>query len=197
MEPDITPAPPEAGIIKTARDAAGMSIQAAADRSREIDPEGNGVSAVYWGNIERGIGGRRGRRVKATASAMKLALMAATVGAEPAELAAAGRGDAVLALETILRRQHIRPGIPARRRGAPIRREDLPPVLQDIDLEALADAIEKVDADIAEFKPWADKYEADTWRNSGLSLDGKRVMIAMYRNLRYGGAAGAGRARSG
>jgi len=103
MEPDITPAPPEGGVIKTAREAAGMTIQAASDRSRRLDPQGNGVSPVYWGNIERGEGGRRGQRVTARASDMKLALMARTVGVTPEQLTWAARGGAAHVLRVILR----------------------------------------------------------------------------------------------
>jgi hypothetical protein len=105
MDPDIPPAPPEAKVIKLAREAAGLTIQAASEKSRHLDPEGKGVSPVYWGSVERGTGGRRGQKVPARASAMKLALMGRTTGVEPRHLAEAGRPDAARVLDEILRRE--------------------------------------------------------------------------------------------
>jgi len=191
---EMPPAPPEADVIRLARMAARLSPAEAAAAVRD---EGGKISDPYWRDVERGHGGRRGLRVVTRASEGMLAQMALAVGVTPEQLTEAGRADAAQVLDTILARQPARRGLPVKKHATPIRREDLPPVLQDINLEALADAIEQVDRDIAAFKPWEDRYEADTWQNRGLTLDGKRVMIAMYRNLRYGGAAGAGRARSG
>src|SRR5580693_4763055 len=100
MSPDI---PPEAEVIRLAREAMDMTAQDAAEASRARD--GKGVSAAYWRDVERGHGGRRGQRVPTRASARALAAMARVVGVVPAQLAEAGRGDAARVLEEILRRE--------------------------------------------------------------------------------------------
>src|SRR5580704_9479840 len=101
MSPDVTPAPPEAEVIRLAREAMDMTAQSAAEASRAR--EGRGVSAAYWRDVERGYGGRRGQRVPTRASARALAAMAHVVGVMPAQLAAAGREDAARILEEIRR----------------------------------------------------------------------------------------------
>jgi hypothetical protein len=103
MSPDIPAAPPEADVIRLARDAAGMTAQSAAEATRTHDAKG--VSAAYWRDVERGSGGRRGQRVATRASARALAAMARVVGVMPAQLAAANREDAARVLEEILRRE--------------------------------------------------------------------------------------------
>ncbi len=100
MSPDI---PPEAEVIRLAREAMDMTAQSAAEASRAHD--GKGVSAAYWRDVERGYGGRRGQRVPTRASARALAAMARVVGIEPALLARAGREDAARVLEEVLRRE--------------------------------------------------------------------------------------------
>lgn len=102
MPPDITPAPPEATVIRLAREAMGITAQAAADAT-------SGISAAYWRDVERGHGGRRGQRVPARASARVLAAMARTVGVEPHQLAEAGREDAARVLAEIQRREGAAP----------------------------------------------------------------------------------------
>src|SRR5580700_6542965 len=99
MSPDT---PPEAEVIRLAREAMDMTAQDAAEASRARD--GKGVSAAYWRDVERGYGGRRGQRVPTRASARALAAMARVVGVTPPELAAAGREDAARVLAEILRR---------------------------------------------------------------------------------------------
>ena len=79
-----------------------MTAQDAAEASRAHD--GRGVSAAYWRDIERGYGGRRGKRVPTRASDRALAAMARVVGVTPAQLADAGRGDAARVLQESLRR---------------------------------------------------------------------------------------------
>jgi len=100
MPPDT---PPEAEVIRLAREAMDMTAQDAAEASRARD--GKGVSAAYWRDVERGHGGRRGQRVPTRASARALAAMARVVGVHPAQLAGAGREDAARVLEEILRRE--------------------------------------------------------------------------------------------
>src|SRR5580704_9973647 len=111
MSPDVTPAPPEAEVIRLAREAMDMTAQSAAEASRAHD--GKGVSAAYWRDVERGYGGRRGQRVPTRASARALAAMARVVGVKPPQLATAGRDDAARVLAEILRRESPAPPLRA------------------------------------------------------------------------------------
>lgn len=190
MGQDIPAAPPEAEVIRLAREATGMTAQSAAEASRAHD--GKGVSAAYWRDVERGYGGRRGERVTTRASARALAAMARVVGVQPAQLTAAGREDGARVLEEIHRRQ--RPAPPPLE---PVRKENLTSLLHDQDLERLAPYLEEVDRQIAEFRPWEDEYEADTWRKPGVPIDDRRVLIALYRRHRDEQATGSGRSRTG
>jgi hypothetical protein len=113
MSPDV---PPEAEVIRLAREAMDMTAQSAAEASRAHDARG--VSAAYWRDVERGYGGRRGERVTTRASARALAAMARVVGVEPPQLAAAGRDDAARVLEEILRREQA-PATPEPPRESP------------------------------------------------------------------------------
>src|ERR1700749_366507 len=99
MGQDIPAAPPEAEVIRLARKASGMTAEDAAAASKTHDPLGKGVSATYWRDVERGYGGRRGRRVPARASDRTLAAMARVIGIRPAQLTEAGREDAARVLE--------------------------------------------------------------------------------------------------
>lgn len=101
MEPETPAAPPESDVIKLARKAADLTALAAAEASRAHDQRG--ISVTYWRDVERGYGGRRGKRVTVRASDRALAVMARVVGVTPAQLTAAGRGDAALVLEKMLR----------------------------------------------------------------------------------------------
>lgn len=103
MGQDIAPAPPEAEVIRLARQAMDMTAQDAAEASRSQD--GRGVSAAYWRDVERGYGGRRGQRVTVRASDRALAAMARVVGVQPSQLAGAGREDAARVLNEALRRE--------------------------------------------------------------------------------------------
>lgn len=103
MGQDIAPAPPEAEVIRLARQAMDMTAQDAAEASRSQD--GRGVSAAYWRDVERGYGGRRGQRVTVRASDRALAAMARVVGVTPPELTSAGREDAARVLDEMLRRE--------------------------------------------------------------------------------------------
>lgn len=103
MEPNIReiPAPPEAELIKLARMAARLGVD---DAVAKVRAAGGQISPTYWRDIERGHGGRRGRRVPSRASGGLLAQMAHAVGVTPSQLAGAGRRDAAQVLEEILRR---------------------------------------------------------------------------------------------
>jgi transcriptional regulator with XRE-family HTH domain len=99
--PDVTSEapPPEARLIRTAREAAGMTAAKAAEATK------GAVSATYWRDIERGHGGRRGQQAPARASARLLAAMARVTGVTPDQLAGAQREDAARVLAEILRRE--------------------------------------------------------------------------------------------
>jgi transcriptional regulator with XRE-family HTH domain len=95
--------PPEARLIRTAREAVGMTAARAAEATK------GAVSATYWRDIERGHGGRRGQQVPARASARLLAAMAHVTGVTPEQLAGAQREDAARVLAEILRREDAPP----------------------------------------------------------------------------------------
>jgi hypothetical protein len=102
----LPPAPPEAELIRLAREALGMKASAAARRMAETCPPDAAITAGYWRDIERGAGGRRGQRVTVRASDSTLAHMAVVVGVTPERLEKAGREKAA----AILREIHSRDG---------------------------------------------------------------------------------------
>ena len=173
--------PPEGKLIADAAARMKLSIREAARRA--------GISYGRWRQIVQGYQNVSPGQLAIVhdAPALTVARMATVVGLSPDRMETEGQRPDVAEL--------MRSG--GASLVAPIRKENLPPVLQSIDLQELAGTLEQVDKDIAAFRPWEPGYEADTWANPDLSLDGKRVLIALYRNLRYGGAAGSGRARSG
>lgn len=77
-----TPAspPPEARLIRQAREAKGISAAKAAESTRGV------VSAVYWRDVERGTGSRRGEKVSVRGSDTVIAHMARAVGLAPERL---------------------------------------------------------------------------------------------------------------
>ena len=91
--------PPEAELIKTAREGGGMTAAEAARRA------GRAVSAGYWRDVERGWGYRRGERAAAKASARVLAAMARVTGVTPGQLDGVKREDAARVLREVLRRE--------------------------------------------------------------------------------------------
>lgn len=108
MDPDTPAPPPEARLIRTAREAAGMTAaQAAAATATLAAAEGERgvtISATYWRDVERGYGGRRGQRAPARVSDMRLAAMARVVGVSPRQLGDVRREGAARVLDEILRR---------------------------------------------------------------------------------------------
>jgi len=129
MAPETPAVPPEAEVIRLAREAADMTAQAAAETTRRHDAKG--VSAAYWRDVERGYGGRRGQRVPTRASARALAAMARVVGVVPPQLAVAGREDAARVLEEIHRREQ----------GAAAPPEPGPPAESGADAEVNAEVL--------------------------------------------------------
>jgi hypothetical protein len=87
MDADIPPPPPEARLIRSAREAMipKLSIPAAADRI--------GISEEHWGNIERGhkSAGRGQPKIRVTADASLLAKMAAAVRVTADRMESAGQ----------------------------------------------------------------------------------------------------------
>jgi hypothetical protein len=92
------PAPPEASLIRVARQARGLSPEAAA----ALTPIRLGGSR--WREIEKGYKGKDGKqRVKAPD--LTLAHMAHVVGASPERLEEAGRRPAAEILREIIRQE--------------------------------------------------------------------------------------------
>jgi len=123
MTQEISPVPPEADLIRIARQASGLTMAAAAKAAKAIDPAGEGISAPYWRSIEANKGGRRSKAIIPHVSDEKLALMARVVGVTPRQLADVGRDDAARVLAEMLRRE--RPA--AVTRIGPAGRQTVPP----------------------------------------------------------------------
>lgn len=86
--------PPEAVLIRRARQARGLTRAEAAERSSV-------VKASRWGQIENGYLMKAGVPVETRAGDMPLAHMARTVGLSPERLEDAGRTDAAEILREI------------------------------------------------------------------------------------------------
>ncbi|MFE6282471.1 helix-turn-helix domain-containing protein [Streptomyces sp. NPDC057877] len=86
--------PPEAVLIRRARQARGLTRAEAAERSGV-------VKASRWGQIENGYLMKAGVPVKTRAGDMQLAHMARTVSLSPERLVEAGRSDAAEILREI------------------------------------------------------------------------------------------------
>lgn len=86
--------PPEAVLIRRARQARGLTRAEAAERSSV-------VKASRWGQIENGYLMKAGVPVETRAGDMQLAHMARTVGLSPERLKEAGRDDAAEILREI------------------------------------------------------------------------------------------------
>jgi transcriptional regulator with XRE-family HTH domain len=121
------PAPPEAVLIRLAREAAGIPVAAAA--------KGAGVSVARWSQIESGSEIRHGNVSPVNGRAGTIARMAAEVGVTPERMAAEGhRPDAAEILREIRRQAEPEPA-PRRRflpAPTPEMERDLAPVLSEI-----------------------------------------------------------------
>lgn len=87
--------PPEAVLIRRARQARGLTRAEAAERSSV-------VKASRWGQIENGYVMKAGQPVPTKAGDMQLAHMARTVGVSAERLDEVGRHDAAEILREIL-----------------------------------------------------------------------------------------------
>jgi len=91
---DVPEPPPEAVLIRRARQARGLTRAEAAERSSV-------VKASRWGQIENGYLMKGGVPVSTKAGDMQLAHMARTVGLSPERLEESGRTDAAEILREI------------------------------------------------------------------------------------------------
>ncbi|MDX2667432.1 helix-turn-helix transcriptional regulator [Streptomyces stelliscabiei] len=91
---DVPEPPPEAVLIRRARQARGLTRAEAAERSSV-------VKASRWGQIENGYLMKAGVPVSTKAGDMQLAHMARTVGLSPERLEESGRTDAAEILREI------------------------------------------------------------------------------------------------
>lgn len=87
--------PPEADLIRLARQARGLSPEEAADRTPVR------IKGFRWRQIEKGYKGKIGESDRVQAPPKTLAHMAATVGVTPSRLTEAGREDAAKILREI------------------------------------------------------------------------------------------------
>lgn len=94
------PAPPEATLIRTARKAAGLSIEAAAEQA-------GALSFVRWSQIENGYESRGGQRRPIRGTDTHIAHMAHVVGISPERLEHAGRPDAAVVLREIILQEQL------------------------------------------------------------------------------------------
>jgi transcriptional regulator with XRE-family HTH domain len=92
--------PPEAVLIRRARQARGLTRAEAAERSSV-------VKASRWGQIENGYVMKAGVPVPTKAGDMQLAHMARTVGLSPERLVEVGCGDAADILHEILEQDRV------------------------------------------------------------------------------------------
>lgn len=200
---DRPPAPPEAVIIRLAREAAGITISDAAKRA--------GVSVARWSQIETGSEMRRGTVSPVTARAGTIARMAHAVpGITPERMETEGRRpDAAAILREIISAPAAAPraaAIPEPGEPAPRPRSftdvdkndpELRPFLESVTADLLRaigiDPIpgrvkaddEALDELVApkpgEEIPAFSKYERALWDNQGLTAEQKRHTIAKMR----------------
>lgn len=201
MGQDIPPAPPEAEVIRLAREAMDMTAQSAAEASRTHD--GRGVSAAYWRDVERGAGGRRGERVPTRASARALAAMARVVGVTPAQLARAGRQDAARVLDEILRREEAVRAVSEQSRptGIPVidqaaSDEELEPYVRQIRRQ-IADAVADYGPEVSGEIIFGPGHEADAWNAKAVPPDATVKMLALFRLWAHQNIGGESGARTG
>lgn len=185
MSPAAPDPTPEGTLIRTARKAAGVKIQDAANATNGV------VSATRWSQIETGREPRRGQVVQARGGDTTLAHMAAVVGITASQLAEAGRKDAAEVLSEIQRQQRVAGGasrfgsaalaatsglvisgevVPDRaltRDGYPI-----PPIPADIELPRMWDATS------------LPLHEVQIWLIRGATIEERAGMVGWLRRRR-------------
>ena len=189
MAQDI-PAPPEADVIRLARLAGRLSVE---DAVTGVRAAGGQISATYWRDIERGHGGRRGRRVPARASEGLLAQMARAVGVQPDQLTRAGRDDAARVLAEIMRREAPPqpPLLPMARDlalSAGVNPDDpddryIKSVRDDLTRAILKHGPSPSGEQVFRGRPGSG-YEAALWDDPGIDDRSKEVSIAALRAMR-------------
>lgn len=165
------PAPPEAVLIRLAREAADIRVADAARRA--------GVSIARWSQIENGSEIRHGTVTPVTGRAGTIARMAAEVGVSPERMAKEGRRpDAAEILREIIRQQADSRAVLAELPPAPepsARRkyaDDDDPVTAGYVREIhalLAEAMRKYGPHFAAEDAFTEAHEIETWAD----LDGK------------------------
>lgn len=196
---DSKPAPPpEAVLIRVARDAAGLTITEAARRVAAANPD-TGVSTARWSQIEQGYEVRGGQVREVHAKPGMLARMAAILSLTPQRLTEEGeRPDAAEILSEIERREEgearIAADVPAEdTAGDGTSAGDLAAahairVLMASAVEAVRQHIDSVMA----VNPRArghdifpdSKDEAELWDLDQLPPEWRREMIATLQRLR-------------
>lgn len=101
---DMPEPPPEATLIRVAREAIRVKVSAAASAA--------GMSPQRWSQVERGYQRRLGRYLRVSAPPATVAHMAHAVAVAPGQLEDAGRADAAEILRYILRRAPEEPVTP-------------------------------------------------------------------------------------
>lgn len=180
MEPDTSVPPPEAVLIRRARAAAHLTVEAAAEAVRSA---GGKISASYWGDVERGQGGRRGARVSVQASPQILAHMARAVGLTPERLRAAGRANASEAAEIL--DEMTRGPVTAEPSALPLDDVDegeLRPYLQGV-LDEIAAAIARHGPSPSGAQVFGNAQDIEIWDNSPWPRGERARAIAVLRML--------------
>jgi transcriptional regulator with XRE-family HTH domain len=102
------PVPPDAAVIRLAREGAGISMAHAAERAR--------MSKARWVQIENGRETRRGQVRPVRAKPVTIAHMAHAVNLPPERLESEGRNpEAAAILREIISQEDTRPSIDAQR----------------------------------------------------------------------------------
>jgi hypothetical protein len=176
--------PPEGRLIAAALERSGLSIREASRRA--------GLSYGRWRQITSGIQHvSPGEFAAVRAPARTLAKMAHAVDVTPAQLAGAGREDAAAALEDMQRQGPAAlTVVPAHPPGDVPADSDLPPVLRGLDPHQVTPFLIAVDRDLDDslngVRAPFDARERGILADERLTLDGKRVMLALTRMILAG-----------
>jgi transcriptional regulator with XRE-family HTH domain len=148
------PAPPEAVVIRLAREAAGIRVAEAAERA--------GVSIARWSQIEAGSEVRHGKAGPVTGRPGTIARMAHAVGIGPDRLETeGGRPDAAEILREIMRLDHAAASAPR-----PAADDDILPFRVTPEMRAVIDDI------LPQVRVLAERAER---RHPGVELTGAMV----------------------
>lgn len=181
------PAPPEAVLIRLAREAADIRVAVAA--------KGAGVSVARWSQIETGSETRNGKMSPVRAKAGTIARMAREIGISPERMAAEGeRPDAAEIIREIIRQDGESQDAPPPAQPAAPRRvlPTLAIALADPDIDRY---LSVVALEREKRMPPRDE-EAHIWNSLLLDEDEMQVLAA-FRRLTWDRAVKAERESSG